>query len=89
VAIITETNRAFRYNAQISAILDHEKTLKMELLAETSVLATSGAPIGALLSVLLAVTLAHVLLLVGGFTGSSGAKNKLVDWIRVGAASVV
>lgn len=89
VAIITEANRAFRYNAQIFDCLDPKKTLETEPIQQSSVLATTGASLGALISVVLAVSLAHFFLVVGGFTGSSGLEklDKVVAWIRAEIAT--
>lgn len=84
VAIITEANRAFRYNAELFACLDPKKTLEAEPLRQSSVAATTGASLGAVLALVLAVSMAHFFLVVGGFTGSSGL-NKLdtvFAWIR-------
>jgi len=89
VAILTEANRAFRYNANLVSCIDHKKTLETEPLKTESVLTTTGASLGALLAVLLAVSIAHFTLVVGGFTGSAGTEKltSIFNWMRTGITS--
>ena len=69
--------------------VDHKKTLEVEPLKTESVLTTTGASLGALLAVLLAVSIAHFALVVGGFTGVAGGDKlaHVLDWIRTSITS--
>lgn len=88
-ALITEANRAFRFNANIFSCIDAKKTLDVEPIQKTSVLATTGASLGTLLAVILAISLTHAALVLGGFTGSAGGErlNIVLNWLRAGFTS--
>lgn len=88
-AIITEANRAFRFNANMFTCIDYQKTVEVEPIKKDSTLTTTGASLAALLAVLLAVSGAHFFLVVGGYTGSAGGQKleTVFNWLRTGLTS--
>lgn len=88
-ALITEANRAFRYNARLFSCIDASNTLEKEPLKKTSTLVTAGASLGTLIAVILAVSLTHFALVLGGFTGSSGGQKleSFFDYLRAFAGA--
>lgn len=87
IALLTEANRAFRYNADLLACIDPEKTLDTEPVQKHSMMVEAGTSLGALVALLLAIGLTHGALVLGGFTGAPGGQKLSVvfDWIRQAA----